>query len=141
MTQACCATVCFVEDSDIDFEMATRAIERLDHQVAVARATTFDELRQHLDLPDLRLVVIDINLPRENGFTVLKRLRRLGVRDSLGVVVFSTSTRPQDRLDALESGAADYHEKPTEASDFLDAVTSLVSPWVVDGGAASRLTL
>lgn len=134
MTQACSETICFVEDSDTDFEMATLAIARMDPQLSVVQTDSYDGIRQALELPSLRLIVIDINLPNDNGIELLRRLRCTGVRCGVGVVVFSTSTSPNDRRDALAIGADAYHEKPTDAADFLDCVTRLVSPWVDAGG-------
>lgn len=70
--------------------------------------------------PDL--VVLDLNLPKIDGFTVLNRMRNDEAMRTIPVVVISTSGRSADKEKAQLLGARDYIVKP----DSFDELTELV---------------
>ena len=68
-------------------------------------------------LPDL--VLLDVLLPRIDGFALLKRLHAEERTRRLPVVIVSSFTRDQDVARGLELGADDYIVKPFMAFHFL----------------------
>jgi two-component system response regulator TctD len=64
------------------------------------------------------LVVLDIGLPRLDGFAVLRNLRGRG--DRTPVLMLTARSNIEDRVDALDVGADDYLSKPFDARE-LDA--------------------
>lgn len=62
----------------------------------------------HSERPDL--LVLDVMLPGDDGFTLLRRLRDEG--DPLPVVMLTAKADPVDRIIGLEQGADDYLGKP-----------------------------
>jgi CheY-like chemotaxis protein len=77
------------------------------------------------DVPDV--IVCDIGLPREDGFTFITRLRALPA-DRGGTVpaaALTAYTRPEDRLRALEAGYQIHLAKPVEPSELSAAVATL----------------
>ena len=72
--------------------------------------------------PDL--VILDLNLPDASGLSVLKRHRA-----DAPVVVFTSSSNPDDRQSSLESGACDYIQKPTDLDEYRAAVVEMVHKW------------
>lgn len=123
------AIICFVEDSDIDFEMAALAARRVRPDAELRRSTTFHDAVRTLTDDKLTLIVLDINLPDGNGIDVLRRLRLLGLSESVSVVVFSTSTNPAEKQEALEAGADEFVHKPASSPEYLDAVGRIVQRW------------
>ncbi|QDU62778.1 KDP operon transcriptional regulatory protein KdpE [Planctomycetes bacterium Pan216] len=121
--------ICFVEDSDIDFEMALLATRRVRPDAEVRRCVTFHDAVRTLGDADLSLIVLDMNLPDGNGLEVLRHLRNLGMREEVSVVVFSTSANPNDREGALQAGANEYVQKPSRTEVFLEAVGTFVERW------------
>lgn len=75
--------------------------------------------------PDL--ILLDINMPRMNGFEVLDKLRRQSTTRRIPVIVFSTSARELDIKRSLRLGARDYIVKPQEAGEFDQAVARIRS--------------
>ncbi len=125
--------VCFVEDSDIDFEMAVLATRRVDPTIEVRRVTSFHDAVRSLTDDSLSLIVLDINLPDGNGLDILRRLKKIGIADSVSIVVFSTSTNPAERSEAIEAGADEYVSKPTDSRNYLERVEEFVSRWTLGG--------
>jgi len=67
--------------------------------------------------------VVDLNLPRINGHTVLEFLKS---RPGPPVVVFSVSANPRDRKRALDLGARDYVVKPRTRDELFATVRKMV---------------
>ena len=68
--------------------------------------------------PDL--VILDVMLPKVNGFEVLQRLRAEGFR--MPVIVLSARTSEMDKVTGLELGAEDYVAKPFSLAELLARV-------------------
>jgi DNA-binding response OmpR family regulator len=85
--------------------------------------TVTDDGRDALDLADsddFDLLILDIGLPGEDGFTVLRELRRRGRR--LPVVILTARHSVEDTVAGLEGGADDYVPKPFRFEELLARV-------------------
>ena len=71
-------------------------------------------------LPDL--VLLDVMLPRLDGFEVLRRIRADGRTKGLPVIMVTSFTRDQDAARGRALGANDYIVKPLMHADFLRRV-------------------
>ena len=78
-------------------------------------------------LPDL--VILDLNMPRLNGFETLKLLRAGSAYQHLPVVVLSTSAQPQEKERALQLGANGFLTKPASLDSILNLFGQLVQEW------------
>ena len=72
--------------------------------------------------PDL--VILDVGLPRRNGFEVVRELRRKGVHAP--TLMLTARAEVADRVHGLESGADDYLTKPFEAAELVARVRALL---------------
>ena len=72
--------------------------------------------------PDL--VILDVGLPRQNGFEVVRELRRQGIHAP--TLMLSARAEVADRVRGLESGADDYLTKPFEADELVARVRALL---------------
>jgi DNA-binding response OmpR family regulator len=70
------------------------------------------------DRPDL--VVLDVMLPKMNGFVVLQQLRREGL--TMPIIILSARTGEMDKVTGLELGAEDYVAKPFSLAELLARV-------------------
>jgi two-component system, chemotaxis family, chemotaxis protein CheY len=76
---------------------------------------------------DVDLYIVDVNLPRLDGISFIRRLRsELGVEAP--VVVVSTECAPQDQAVAREAGANAYLCKPWQPSELMSLIASLPEP-------------
>lgn len=69
-------------------------------------------------------IILDVMLPKLNGFEVVKRLRREGV--STPVLMLTAKTEVADRVTGLDSGADYYLTKPFATEELLACVRSLL---------------
>jgi DNA-binding response OmpR family regulator len=72
------------------------------------------------------LFILDLNIPKADGHTILKKVGR---RASPPIVVFTSSSNPSERERALAAGAKDYVVKPTDLEDFMKAVHGILERW------------
>jgi chemosensory pili system protein ChpA (sensor histidine kinase/response regulator) len=63
---------------------------------------------------DVDLVLLDINMPRMDGFELLERMRAEKMLDRVAVVMCSTSTYEEDISRAVGLGACGYLTKPPD---------------------------
>jgi DNA-binding response OmpR family regulator len=68
--------------------------------------------------PDL--IILDVMLPKLNGFQVLQQLRREGL--AMPIIVLSARTGEMDKVTGLELGAEDYVAKPFSLAELLARV-------------------
>src|SRR3990170_730071 len=108
-----------IVDDDPDLvALVRRWLERERH--TVAHAATGPAALEALaadPLPDL--VLLDVMLPRIDGFAVLRRLRAQERTKGLPVVILSSFDRDQDVARGMELGADDYLVKPPMEYHFL----------------------
>jgi DNA-binding response OmpR family regulator len=70
--------------------------------------------------PSVSLVVLDVMLPKVNGFEILRQIRREGV--TTPVIVLSARSSEIDKVMGLELGAEDYVTKPFGLAELLARV-------------------
>jgi CheY-like chemotaxis protein len=73
--------------------------------------------------PDL--VILDLNLPKRDGLSVLAAMKAGPELRRIPVVIFSTSTLRKDVVRSYEMGANCYVNKPGNLTEFFSAVTSI----------------
>jgi two-component system copper resistance phosphate regulon response regulator CusR len=85
---------------------------------------------------DHEIIVLDINVPRLDGWRILESLRRT---KSTPVLVLTGRGAVEDRVRGLKAGADDYVVKPFELPELLARVHSLVRR--VTWGTSARLRI
>ena len=70
------------------------------------------------------LLILDLGLPKLDGFEVLRRLRRRN--DSLPVLILSGRERPEEKVRGLDLGADDYLVKPFSLNELQARVRALL---------------
>lgn len=76
------------------------------------------------------LLILDLNMPRKNGFDVLRWLKSCDELPGLSVVVMSSSREESDVQNALRLGADDYHVKPNDFQALVVLVKHLTEYWL-----------
>jgi CheY-like chemotaxis protein len=126
--------VLYVEDDDAAFTLVRIILNEEAPEIRLVRALDGEQalafLRrsppyQESEVPDL--ILLDMNLPKKNGFEVLSELKAAEPLRSIPVVMFSTSSSPRERDESLSLGALEYVEKPAGFDAFVRAVKTACS--------------
>ncbi len=80
-------------------------------------------MRRTLDREAIDLVVLDLNMPREDGLALCRALR---ARSSLPVVMLTARGEAIDRILGLEMGADDYMAKPFEPRELVARIKNVL---------------
>ena len=84
------------------------------------------EALERLLLAPVDLLIVDVNMPRMDGLTFLKILRRQdGAAASIPALVISTEAGPHDRTAAMRAGANLYLVKPVDRDLLADYAAML----------------
>jgi DNA-binding response OmpR family regulator len=71
------------------------------------------------------MVLLDINMPRTNGFETLRKVRADREFKDVPVIMLSASDDAADMFEAFDLGASGYIVKPFKADEFFAALTNL----------------
>ncbi len=130
------STLVLVDDDCEDALMLRAAAEHGEIDVRILhleRGQSFLDAIARRELPARSLVLLDLNMPTMDGFTVLTRLRSLPTGWSLPVVVYSTSSDQVQVDRAYAVGANAYLTKPSSLAQTLEVIGGLMSHWFVHG--------
>src|SRR6202008_418271 len=78
--------------------------------------------------PDL--VLLDLNLPGSDGFSILSAVRAEPRLESIPVIVVSTSSRDEDIARSYQLGCNAYVVKPESASTFIEVIHAVSNYWL-----------
>ena len=80
-------------------------------------------MRRTLDTSRIDLIVLDLNLPGEDGLTLCRDLRS---RSNIPIIMLTARGEPVDRILGLEMGADDYLAKPFEPRELFARIRSVL---------------
>ena len=73
-----------------------------------------------------KLIVLDIILPKKNGFQVCRQLKSAPGTQGIKILMLTSKIQESDRFWGIKQGADDYMTKPFEAEDLLKKVDELL---------------
>ena len=118
------ALIYIVEDDASIREIETIALKNSNYMVqAFERASVFYEKMEEL-LPDL--ILLDIMLPDEDGYRIVRRLRSNPKTRHIPVMMITAKTTEMDMVKGLDDGADDYIRKPFSVMELLSRVRALL---------------
>ena len=134
-------SILLVEDNPDDQKLTLRALKKnnITNEIVVAEdgAQALDYLfgRGQFTGRDPRkppaLVLLDLNLPKVDGLSVLAQLRADARTKMVPVVVLTSSREEQDLVKSYELGANSYVRKPVDFLEFVDAARQLGVYWLI----------
>jgi CheY-like chemotaxis protein len=75
------------------------------------------------------LILLDVRLPKVDGFEVLKQLKGDPSHHSIPIVMLTTSTRDEEVARGYAEGANSYVTKPVKFDEFADKVKNIGLYW------------
>ncbi|MBU6424219.1 MAG: response regulator transcription factor [Chloroflexota bacterium] len=128
--------VLIVED---DADLGLSIVEYLkDEGLDAKLARDGDQAMRMVDALSPAVVVLDLMMPRRDGFSVLRELRSDGRIAALPVIVVTAIFGLSERLYATELGAADYVTKPFKLDELLSRIVGLLPADARPAGAGEQ---
>lgn len=129
--------ILLVEDNIGDVRLAQEAFQECDIRNDVIIAHDGEQALHVLRHPELDsggtspdLILLDLNLPKKDGRSVLKEIKNDSALKHIPVVVLTTSTADDDVIQAYELHANCYIVKPFELAEFMQVVQQIESFWL-----------
>ncbi|MBQ9043985.1 MAG: EAL domain-containing protein [Eggerthellaceae bacterium] len=115
-----------VEDNDLNREMLCAVLQqKFDTIEATDGIAGLEALDEHRT--ELSLVLLDVYMPRCDGFEFLRRMRADERFDTLPVIVATASDSVDDELECLKLGANDFVLKPYKSEIIMNRVSNMIS--------------
>ncbi|MFC1624051.1 response regulator [Candidatus Omnitrophota bacterium] len=83
--------------------------------------------KQKYPMPDL--ILLDINMPKVDGFQVLETLKKDLEYMTIPVIMLTSSKNQEDIVKSYRSHAASYIQKPIKYEEFVDVIKVFASYW------------
>jgi DNA-binding response OmpR family regulator len=114
-------TILTADDDPQLLRLIARNLELEDYQVLVASdgKQALEQIEQHA--PDL--VLLDVMMPRMDGFTVCQRVREFS---AVPIIIVTARGQDQDKVRGLDLGADDYLTKPFSIEELLARVRAVL---------------
>ncbi|MEO1295637.1 MAG: response regulator [Cyanobacteria bacterium J06636_16] len=129
-----------VEDNTADFRMLKRLMRQMDVQSPIYRCQTGDEVLEMLyqtgryqnseAIARPAIIMLDLNLPGTDGRVVLSRLKQDQELTRIPVIVFTTSSSPDDIEYCYQQGANGYMVKPLGMPELKKMMQAFVDYWL-----------
>lgn len=110
-----------VEDHDDLRDSLVELLQSKDHQVVGLSCA--EEVDDALSTDPVDLLIVDLNLPGEDGFSLSRRFR--SAHPQAGIIMVTARHKIADKVQGYESGADIYLPKPVDPHELLAAVTAV----------------
>lgn len=118
------ALIYIVEDDESIREIETIALKNSNYIVsAFENAKEFDKKLDEL-VPDL--ILLDVMLPDESGYDIVRKLRKRPATQDIPIIMVTAKTTEMDMIKGLDGGADDYIKKPFSIMELITRVKALL---------------
>jgi CheY-like chemotaxis protein len=118
--------LCFIVDDHDDTRDGFAEYLR-DWGFEVRTAGDATELRQLLTTATPAAILMDVHMPRVDGWTLTREIKENPRTRAVRIVVVSASVRPEDRLAAEHAGADSFIAKPCDPQEIVSELTRLLT--------------
>lgn len=126
--------ILLVEDDTVDVMTTKRSLIEIHVTNSVIVAENGEEALQWLqDTTHERpcLVLLDLNMPKMGGIEFLRLMRQHETWRRIPVVVLTTSSDEQDKIESFNLGVAGYMLKPVDYRQFVEVVKTINLYWTL----------
>jgi DNA-binding response OmpR family regulator len=114
-------TILVVDDSPTDLRVITGPL--LDKGYRVITAVDGEEALEKAIQEHPRLIVLDVILPKKNGFQVCRQLKTSPDTQDIKIIMLTSKSQDSDRFWGLKQGADEYLTKPFDEAELLSNVS------------------
>lgn len=129
--------VLLVEDNDDEVFLMLRSFKKNNFANNVIVASDGEEALDYLlgrngkEILRPVLILMDLKLPRLNGFDVLREIRKSNLTILTPVVILTSSSEKKDIVQSYNLGVNSYVRKPVDFKEFANLVGHLGKYWLI----------
>jgi DNA-binding response OmpR family regulator len=116
--------ILIVEDDKHIFQLVKYNLEKAGFECTVT--ITGEEALDVLDRESIDLIILDIMLPKMDGFEVCKQIKQTKSLSSIPIIILTAKGEEMDRIVGLELGADDYVVKPFSPRELVLRVKAIL---------------
>ncbi len=120
-----------VDDDDRIRDLLKRYLTR--HGARVSAAADAASARKLLGALDFDLIVLDVMMPVEDGFSLAETVRKTS---AIPIILLTARGMPEDRIKGLQIGADDYVAKPFEPAELTLRINAILRRAIANRGEA-----
>jgi len=113
-----------VDDSSGVRKMVKFALKTKGHDVVTA--VDGREGLEKLMKGDYELIILDINMPRLDGFGLMDKLKKIPEKADIPILMLTTEGQDEDKDKALGMGANTYMVKPFKPTELISTVEKML---------------
>ena len=114
------ALILIIDDIPANLGVMVDLLETEGHRVLVAKNGAEGFQQAQTEQPDL--ILLDVMMPGENGFSVCRRLKAGAATGHIPVIFMTSLDDLQDKLEGFAAGAVDYVAKPLQLAEVVTRV-------------------
>lgn len=114
------SNILIVDDSETNLVLLEAILEDAGCNVEKAFSAKEALLSLTKNIPDL--ILLDLLMPNENGFDLLKKLKANNIFKNIPIIIVTAFANDDNRVMAKELGAVNVIEKPINIKEFLDVI-------------------
>jgi len=118
-------TVLVVDDHPLNRELAADVLGMAGY--TVLEAGDGGDLLERVKRERPNLILLDLKLPGEDGFTLARRLKADRATKAIPVVALTADVMPEKQGRALAAGCAAFLRKPLNPTDLLEVISRLLA--------------
>ena len=118
------AKIMVVEDSPTYLRKISDFLQGLGYKVVTA--VDGEEALEKAVQENPALIVLDVILPKKNGFQVCRQLKTSPATQDIKILMMTSKSQDSDRFWGIKQGADDYMTKPYEDQELSDNVAKLL---------------
>jgi two-component system, response regulator len=132
--------ILLIEDGSLEVELTLRPLRELDASTRIEIARDGEEAldflfgrgsyRHRISEPPPRLILLDLKLPRLDGFDVLRAVRTNSRTSMVPVVVLTASDDPRELAQCYQLGANSCVQKPVHYKELWGVLQSVGRYWL-----------
>lgn len=116
--------ICIVEDDESIRQLLKLTLENFQYEIV-----DFDngaDAHEYLLNHKVDLAILDLMLPRMNGYEILKQMRQKKLNKETPVIILSAKDQEVDKIMGLDLGADDYMTKPFSVLELAARIRTLL---------------
>lgn len=129
--------ILLVEDNPGDIRLTQEAFKSIDSEIEFHTVTDGEEATRYFDVcetdtaeTDLDLILLDLNLPRMDGFEILEILKNELDYPPPPILVLSSSETEEDIVESYDRAANAYLTKPDTPDEFDTLAQAIEDFWI-----------